>query len=240
MTFGEYVSEYGMKRSEGLVLRYLTDCYRALNQTVPDSEKTEEVADLIEWLGELVRQVDSSLIDEWEKLINPEPDELTPDSRFSTIEAAPRDVTQNERAFAVMVRNEAFRWVQLLDRRNTSELARCSDPDHASDIERAPNPLRPIDQVDQMVAAYFEAHEEVATGPDARSPGLFQLGSSAGADAEYAAQSAADEGDEVVAVRQVVVDGEDDRDQALTGWVDLRRSRELGRAVLVFDRLGPI
>ena len=91
-----------------------------------------------------------------------------------------------------------------------------------------------------MVAAYFEAHEEVATGPDARSPGLFQLGSSAGADAEYAAQSAADEGDEVVAVRQVVVDGEDDRDQALTGWVDLRRSRELGRAVLVFDRLGPI
>ena len=62
MTFGEYVSEYGMKRSEGLVLRYLTDCYRALNQTVPDSEKTEEVADLIEWLGELVRQVDSSLI----------------------------------------------------------------------------------------------------------------------------------------------------------------------------------
>ena len=53
MTFGEYVSEYGMKRSEGLVLRYLTDCYRAMNQTVPDSEKTDEVVDLIEWLGEI-------------------------------------------------------------------------------------------------------------------------------------------------------------------------------------------
>ncbi len=235
MTFGEYVSEYGMKRSEGLVLRYLTDCYRALNQTVPDSEKTEEVENLIEWLGELVRQVDSSLIDEWEKLINPEPDDLAPDSRFSTIEAAPRDVTQNERAFAVMVRNEAFRWVQLLSRRNVDELARCSDPDHASDLERAPSPLRPAEQVAQMVDAYFEAHDDVSTGPAARAPELFQLGEAAGSDAQFAAQSATDEGDDVVAVRQVVIDPDDNRDYCLTGWVDLDRSRQLGRAVLVFD-----
>jgi len=136
MTFSEYVSEYGMKRSEGLVLRYLTDCYRALNQTVPDTEKTDDVEDLIEWLGELVRQVASSLIDEWERLINPEPDDAAPDSRFSTIEAAPRDVTQNERAFGVMIRNEAFRWIQLLSRRNAEELSRCSAPDHAADSER--------------------------------------------------------------------------------------------------------
>ena len=240
MTFGEYVSEYGMKRSEGLVLRYLTDCYRALNQTVPDSEKTEEVTDLIEWLGELVRQVDSSLIDEWEKLIHPEPDDLAPESRFATIESAPRDVTQNERAFAVMVRNEAFRWVQLLDRRNVAELARCSDPDHASDLERAPSPLRPTEQVEQMVAAFFEAHEEAATGPDARNPELFQLGDEAGADAEFAAQTASAEDGDVVAVRQVVIDPDDNRDYALTGWVDLDRSRQAGRAVVVFDQLGPI
>ncbi len=240
MSFGEYVSEYGMKRSEGLVLRYLTDCYRALNQTVPDSEKTEEVTDLIEWLGELVRQVDSSLIDEWEKLINPEPDQLSPDSRFSTIEAAPRDVTQNERAFAVMVRNEAFRWVQLLDRRNVSELSRCSDPEHASETERAPSPLRPVEHVQQMVDSYFEMYEDVGTGPDARSPELFQLGESAGPDAVFAAEQAADEGDDVVAVRQVIIDPQDNRDHALTGWVDLGRSRELGRAVLVFDLLAPI
>ena len=240
MTFGEYVSEYGMKRSEGQVLRYLTDCYRALNQTVPDSEKTEEVEDIIEWLGELVRQVDSSLIDEWEKLINPEPDNLAPDSRFSTIEAAPRDVTQNERAFAVMVRNEAFRWVQLLERRNSDELSRCSDPDHAADSERASSPLRPADQVASMVESYFETYNDARTGPDARSPDLFQLGENAGADAEFAARSAADEGDDVVAVRQVIIDPEENRDWALTGWVDLDRSRQLGRAVLVFDSLAPV
>ena len=240
MTFGEYVSEYGMKRSEGLVLRYLTDCYRALNQTVPDSEKTEEVTNIIEWLGELVRQVDSSLIDEWEKLINPEPDDLAPDSRFSTIEAAPRDVTQNERAFAVMVRNEAFRWVQLLGRRNIDELVRSSDPDHAADLERAPSPLRDAEQVEAMVGGYFESYAGVSAGPDARSPELFQLGEKAGADAEFAAQSAAVEGDNVVAVRQVLVDPEENRDHAITGWVDLGRSAALGRAVLVFDNIGAI
>lgn len=238
MTFGEYVSEYGMKRSEGLVLRYLTDCYRALNQTVPDSEKTEEVTDIIEWLGELVRQVDSSLIDEWEKLINPDPDDLSPEDRFAVIETKQRDVTQNERAFAVMVRNEAFRWVQLLGRRNSTELSRCSDPDHASDLERAPSPLRPLDQVTQLVDGYFEAYDAVEAGPDARSPELFQLGEKAGSDAEFAAQSAAVEGDQVVAVRQVILDPEHNRDWALTGWVDLERSKQLGRAILVFDTIG--
>src|SRR4051794_31688214 len=71
MTFTEYVSFYGLSRSEGLVLRYLADAYRALRQTVPEDARTEELTDLLEWLGELVRQVDSSLLDEWERLRNP-------------------------------------------------------------------------------------------------------------------------------------------------------------------------
>ena len=58
-------------RSEGLVLRYLSDAYKALRQTVPDAAKTEELDDLIEWLGEVVRQTDSSLLDEWEPLSDP-------------------------------------------------------------------------------------------------------------------------------------------------------------------------
>jgi hypothetical protein len=66
MTFGEFVAFYQLGRSEGLVLRYLSDAFRAARQTIPDDAKTEELRDLIEWLGELVRQVDSSLLDEWE------------------------------------------------------------------------------------------------------------------------------------------------------------------------------
>ncbi|MEP6482369.1 MAG: DUF3516 domain-containing protein, partial [Rhodoglobus sp.] len=71
MTFADYVGYYKLARSEGLVLRYLSDAYRAARQTIPDDAKTEELLDVIEWLGELVRQVDSSLLDEWEAMTNP-------------------------------------------------------------------------------------------------------------------------------------------------------------------------
>ncbi len=67
-TFNQYVSRYGLKRSEGLVLRYLTDCYKALAQTVPASAVNDRLAEVIDWLGALVREVDSSLLDEWERL----------------------------------------------------------------------------------------------------------------------------------------------------------------------------
>ncbi len=67
-TFNQYISRYGLKRSEGLVLRYLTDCYKALVQTVPATAVNERLAEMAEWLGELVRNVDSSLLDEWEQL----------------------------------------------------------------------------------------------------------------------------------------------------------------------------
>ena len=106
MTFGEYVSFYGLPRSEGLVLRYLADAYRALRQTVPEDAKTDDLTDLIEWLGELVRQVDSSLIDEWERLRNPVESPLLADER-------PPEVTRNVRAFRVLVRNALFRRVEL-------------------------------------------------------------------------------------------------------------------------------
>ena len=70
-TFREYVSVYGLTRSEGAVLRYLSDAFKALRSGVPADARTEEVTDLVEWLGELVRQVDSSLLDEWEQLHQP-------------------------------------------------------------------------------------------------------------------------------------------------------------------------
>ncbi|HEY5857016.1 MAG TPA: DUF3516 domain-containing protein, partial [Aldersonia sp.] len=71
MTFAELISHYGLTRSEGLVLRYLADAYRALRQTVPTEARTEELEDIIDWLGEMIRQVDSSLLDEWESLTDP-------------------------------------------------------------------------------------------------------------------------------------------------------------------------
>ena len=99
-TFTEFVAHYGLARSEGLVLRYLTDAYRALRQTVPEQLRTEELDELIEWLGETVRQTDSSLLDEWEALTDPESVErATAAAAAGEPPPPPRPITGNERAF---------------------------------------------------------------------------------------------------------------------------------------------
>ena len=64
MTFSDVVAAYGLARAEGVVLRYLTDIWRTLEHSVPQSFRTAELEDILNWLGELIRQIDSSLIDE--------------------------------------------------------------------------------------------------------------------------------------------------------------------------------
>jgi hypothetical protein len=151
LSFSELVSLYQLARSEGLVLRYLSDAYRAIRQTVPAEAQTSDVVDLVEWLGEVVRQVDSSLVDEWEALVNPVDDPTAP-----VVPPAPPSVLTNRRAFGVLVRNELFRRVQLAARQRDDELVEL-DPD-----------------VDWPAAldAYFDDHDEILTGGAARSPRL--------------------------------------------------------------------
>jgi Domain of unknown function (DUF3516) len=155
MTFVEYVGFYGLTRSEGLVLRYLADAYKALRQTVPEDARTEDLTDLIEWLGELVRQVDSSLIDEWERLRNPAAEAAAPaDDR-------PPAVTGNPRAFRVLVRNALFRRVELAALRRYGELG-ALDAEAGWDAEDWAGALEP----------YFDEHDDIGTGPDARGPAM--------------------------------------------------------------------
>jgi superfamily II RNA helicase len=155
MTFTEYIGHYGLSRSEGLVLRYLADAYKALRQTVPEDGKTEELIDLIEWLGELVRQVDSSLIDEWERLRNPDA------GPAALADERPPSVTGNVRAFRVLVRNALFRRVELAALRHYEELG-ALDADAGWDADAWADALE----------AYFATYDEIGTGPDARGPGL--------------------------------------------------------------------
>jgi hypothetical protein len=148
MTFADYVAFHQLGRSEGLVLRYLSDAFRALRQTVPAEARTDELDDLVEWLGEVVRQVDSSLVDEWSQLVDPraEPER-------AVVPPPPPNVVANVRAFTVLVRNELWRRVQLaaLDR---EEELRALDP-----------------EVDWAAAldAYYDEHDDIGTDADARS-----------------------------------------------------------------------
>ena len=163
MTFVQYVGYYGLSRSEGLVLRYLADAYKALRQTVPEEARTEDLADLIEWLGELVRQVDSSLIDEWEKLRDPA------QQRAAPLDERPPAVTSNPRAFRVLVRNALFRRVELAALRRYDELG-ALDAAAGWDADAWATALEP----------YFAEHADIGTGPDARGPALLIIETQAG------------------------------------------------------------
>ena len=166
MNFTEYVGHYGLTRCEGMVLRYLADAYKALRQTVPDEAKTEELLDLIEWLGELVRQVDSSLLDEWERLRNPQ-DGAAP---AAAADEGPPPVTANQRAFRVLVRNALFRRVELAALERYEELGEL-DADAGWDADAWADALEP----------YFAEHDDIGTGPDARGPGLLIIDQQPGA-----------------------------------------------------------
>lgn len=172
MSFGEFVSFYQLGRSEGLVLRYLSDAYRAIRQTVPAEARTDDLLDLIEWLGELVRQVDSSLVDEWNALVNPADDPEAP-----VVPPAPPSVLTNRRAFVVLVRNEMFRRVQL---------AALQDDDAL--VELDPDAAWP-----DVLDRYFDDHDEILTGGAARSPALCVIDESSASDGVWRVEQIIDD-----------------------------------------------
>ncbi|MGC3992722.1 MAG: DUF3516 domain-containing protein [Propionicimonas sp.] len=157
MTFGEYVGFYKLQRSEGLLLRYLSDAYRALRQTVPESLRTEDLEDIIEWLGEVTRLTDSSLLDEWEELAG-----LSAAGPDEVVEVRPpQTVTSNVRAFRVLVRNAMFRRV---------ELAASDDVEGLAALE--PGGAMTRTRWDEALGEYWDEHEVLPTDADARGPAL--------------------------------------------------------------------
>ncbi|MFP4513052.1 MAG: DEAD/DEAH box helicase [Acidimicrobiales bacterium] len=207
MTFHDYVAHYGLARSEGLLLRYLSDTYKGLVQNVPEEAKTDEVYDLTEWLGEMVRQVDSSLLEEWEALQHPEDlDELaaTP-VPTEQVGAARNVVTANDRAFRVMVRNEAFRWVELLARRAYGEL-----------VERDASGEWRVESITEAMAPYWTEHDSIGIGAEARSGARFHLAPTG----------------RTWEVRQVLDDPAGDGDWAIVATVDLDASDDEGVPVM--------
>ena len=202
MTFGEYVSHYKLKRSEGVVLRYLSDVYKGLIQNVADEYRTDEIDDLTAWLGALVRQVDSSLIDEWERLIAPDPDI----DAAAPVRPTATTVVDDERAFRVMVRNQIFEWAQRLARRTGYDalLVEPIDPDRFASIE----------DIVAAMSPYWERFGAIDLGPEARSPDRFVYEPRIGR------------------VAQVLLDPDETNEWRIEAVVDVDASIEQGRAVL--------
>ena len=213
--FRDYIGHHGLKRSEGTVLRYLTDAYKGLVQNVPPVARTDEVADLEAWLGATVRQVDSSLLEEWERLRNPDEVDTFDGAASPTPDDRP-DVTAEPRAFRVMVRNEVFRWVQLLARREHAALA---------EVPAVGDQAWKAEVVAEAIAPYWDDFAEIPTDAHARGAGFFVLDDSGGTGAD------------AWPVTQTIADPDGFHEWVLEGTVDLAASREEGRAVVTLKAI---
>nr|WP_200938395.1 DEAD/DEAH box helicase [Curtobacterium sp. Leaf183] len=210
MTFGDFVRFYQLTRSEGLVLRYLSDAYRTMRQTIAEDQRTPELDDLIEWLGELVRQVDSSLVDEWEALVNgdvalasAEHEEIAPPQ--------PARLTGNVRAFRVLVRNALFQRVLLAARDDVETLASL---DGAAGFGQ--------DEWDAVLEEYYDEHDTIGIDAEARSMQYLVLS----------------EQGRTWRARQIFADPAGDKDFGFSATIDLDASDEVGEAVVTVTEIG--
>ncbi len=158
MTFADYVREYELQRSEGLLLRYLSETYKTLVQTVPETYRNDEALDVIAFLRATVRGVDSSLIDEWERLrdgsYEPAP---KADPRAAL---GPPPVWADPRAFAARIRNELHTLLVAIARKDFQAAAAALAPGGDFDAAR----------IEAEAARYFAEHERIDLTPAARRP----------------------------------------------------------------------
>jgi hypothetical protein len=158
-TFDEYVRDLGLQRSEGVVLRYLSDVYKAIVQSVPDRYKTADVLDIIAYLRSIVTRVDSSLIEEWEDLHFGARDDDEEEREDRT--EAKIDLLRDPRAIRARLRSELNRFVKAIAIRDYEEAAAALRPsdDHA---------WSPA-ELESAMAPFYEAHKRVVWDQDARS-----------------------------------------------------------------------
>ena len=161
VAFNDYVLDYGLERVEGLLLRYLTEAYKALVQTVPERYKDDAVLDVVACLRTVVRGVDSSLIDEWERLRDPDAP-IVPPSAELAVPPKPRDLAADPRAFAARVRNDLHRLLKALSQKAYAEAA-------ATVFQREGDEW-PAERLEAELGGYFAEHTRIDSTPLARRP----------------------------------------------------------------------
>ncbi len=208
-SFSGYIKEYGLSRSEGSLLRYLSEVYKTLVQSIPELSRTVELEELIETLGTLVRGVDSSLLDEWERLKNP----AFIAAIGEDVEIPHEDITSNARVFTALIRNLMFSILRALSGRDYETVLDVAELGAFSggppDLERAIRPL-------------FDSGAHIQLDAQGRNP----------------THTAIVKGDEYWAVTQaILIDGEVS-EYALRGRIDIRRSIAERRPVFLLDGVG--
>jgi len=221
-SFSDYIRDYELQRAEGVLLRHLNNVFQTLGQTVPDAAKNEQVREMELYFGTMIRQVDSSLLDEWEKMRDPnylraETEEVRPPGS----EATEQDITQDTKAFTAAIRVRIFYFLRGLV---------------IGDFEQAIGHLTsPLDldgetwsahRLQQALEAYHVEHKRINLDPNARN-----------ARHTWVVPS---EDKKTWRVQQMLVDPEDHNDWVAEFLVDIEESRKLIEPSLRLRRIGSL
>ncbi len=223
-SFAEYVMAYDLERSEGLLLRHLSGVYKVLSQTVPDGAKTDEVLDIEWYLRTLVRGVDASLADEWERMRDPDYVPVSGSGR-AAIDARPPqtvayDITTDARAFGAALRSRIFTVLKAWSRADADALRAAlglASGDEGAD-EWSSERLR------ETLDAFAIEHGQLRFDPEARNARHTHV--------------AVHEDDTRQRVLQMLVDQEGLNDWVAEFSVDIAASRARQEPVLTLVRIG--
>ena len=231
-TFSGYVKQYGLQRMEAILLRHLNYVYKVLSQTVPDGYKNDELREMEDYLGDMIRRTDSSLLEEWEKMAHPEDYQKRLESGATEDEAekafgadkAAADITYDKKRFLGMVRQRIF---QIMGNLSKQDFAAVLDS-LADDLEEGQMLVdgegKPWTEntLTEIMAAYTAEHHKFRLDVEGRA---------------LSHTIVTYEGD-VMHIQQMLQDEEDFNDWSIDFEINLAESREAGVPLLKMTRIG--
>jgi hypothetical protein len=216
--FGDYIRRYDLHRAEGILLRHINSVFKVLAQTVPDSAKNDAIDEMEAYLSVMIRQVDSSLLDEWEKMRDPAYLAAeTRETRPPGAEEADRDITRDVKKFTALVRSRIFIVIGALSKR---------DCEAALESVSVPDDSWTPEFLEATLASYGAEHGVIRLDPEARNMRH-----------TYITPVPAKQ---LWQVQQVLVDIDGHNDWVAAFEVDLAQSREREEPVLKLIRLGAV
>ena len=233
-TFSGYVKQYNLQRMEAILLRHLNYVYKVLSQTVPDGYKNEELLEMQDYLGDMIRRVDSSLLEEWEKMAHPEDYQKRLDAGTAEDEAekafgadkAAADITYDKKRFLGMVRQRIF---QIMGNLAKQDFAAVLDS-LADDLEEGEMLVdgegKPWTEnsLTEIMASYTAEHHKFRLDVEGRA---------------LAHTIVTYEGD-TMHVQQMLQDEEEFNDWSIDFDISLSDSREAGMPLLKLARIGEV
>jgi len=222
-SFSDYIKDYELQRAEGLLLRHLSRVHKVMVQTIPDAAKNDTLREMELYLGAMIRQIDSSLLDEWERMRDPsyQSQAQTAEVRPPGAEEAERDITRDAKTFTAAIRVKIFSFLRgLVNADYEPALTHLT-----SQADGDGQPWTP-DGLKKTMEEYHAEHQHICLDPNARN--LRHT---------YVIPS---EDKKHWIVQQMLIDPDEHNDWMAEFDVDLAQSRTAGEPALRLRRIGAL